>query len=323
MKIQHKLCIAPMMTHTDRHFRYFLRLISPHVMLYTEMITTGAMLNGDVKAMLKFDPTEHPIGIQLGGSDPEQLKRCAMIAQDAGYDEINLNVGCPSDRVQTGKFGACLMTEPELVADAVSTMSNAVDIPVSVKSRIGVDEMDSYAEFAHFIHSIEATGCQTYIIHARKAWLKGLSPRQNREIPPLKYDYVHRLKKENPALEIIINGGLNSVGEIKTQLQFVDGVMIGRAVCNNPYLLAQANLDIFNDHTIHNTRHEIIEKYSDYIEKELKNGTNLGHMGRHILGIFQGQQGARAYRRFLSENIHKPESGIEVIREAINLVSAA
>lgn len=319
----HKFCVAPMMTHTDRHFRYFLRLISPHVMLYTEMVTTATLIHGETKKYLAFDSSEHPLAIQLGGSVLEELKHCAILAEDAGFDEINLNVGCPSSRVQTGRIGACLMKEPELVAEGIAGMKAQVAIPVTVKTRIGIDDQDSYEDLSNFIHTVEEAGCHSFIIHARKAWLQGLSPRQNRDIPPLKYETVHRIKQDYPELEIIINGGFNTMEQIEEQYGHVDGVMVGRAICNNPYLLAKANKVIFADTTPNPSRNEILERYTEYVENELSQGTNFSHMTRHILGIFQGQAGARAYRRYLSENIHKPESGIEVIQQAKELIKAA
>ena len=312
-----------MMTHTDRHFRYLLRLISRHVMLYTEMITTGALLYNDPSIRLVFNREEHPVGIQLGGSNPRELGRCAVLAEDIGYDEINLNVGCPSDRVKSGRFGACLMAEPKLVAECVAEMQNNVDIPVTVKTRIGIDNKDSYEELCEFIKTVHKAGCQIFIIHARKAWLSGLSPRQNREIPPLKYEVVHQIKRDFPQLEIIINGGFTTLEQSEKQYQYVDGVMLGRAVCNNPYLLASVDAKIYGEPYVVPSRSEVLTQYMAYIEQELNKGNNLNSMARHVLGLFQGQPGARAYRRHLSENVHQHNSGIDVIQQAMKLVKAA
>lgn len=321
--IDRRLSIAPMMTHTDRHFRYFLRLVCRHALLYTEMQTTGALIHGDASKFLAYNASEHPLAIQLGGSDPKELALCANMAEDAGYDEINLNVGCPSDRVQSGKFGACLMAEPELVASCVAAMQARVSIPVTVKTRIGIDNQDSYQHLYDFVVKVSNSGCQTFIIHARKAWLQGLSPRQNREVPPLNYQLVHRLKHDFPALSILINGGFNTLVQVKEQLQQVDGVMIGRAICNNPYLLARADQEIFGDTRPILSRHDVMQQFMQYIEQEMRKGIAFSRMTRHILGMFYGQGGARAFRRYLSENIYQTNSGVEVIEQAMNLVKAA
>lgn len=311
------------MTHTDRHFRYFLRLISSQVMLYTEMMTSGALIHGNSGKYLAYNQEEHPVAIQLGGNNAKQLAQCAVMAMDYGYDEVNLNVGCPSDRVQSGKFGACLMLEPDLVAECVSAMQATVNIPVSVKCRIGVDEYDSYETLFHFIDKIFEAGCKTFIIHARKAILDGLSPRQNREVPPLKYDVVHRIKKDFPDLEIIINGGFTEINEIKRQFMHVDGVMIGRVACNNPCILAEIDQEIFGIQGIQLERDEILQAYCEYVSRELATGTPLSHLTRNIFGIFHGQPGAREYRRFLSENIYDPRNGVEIIEKALACVKAA
>lgn len=318
-----KFCVAPMMTHTDRHFRYFLRLISKHTMLYTEMITTGALLHGNAKKHLAFDAFEHPVGIQLGGSNPSELAKSSKMAEDFGYDELNLNVGCPSDRVKSGRFGACLMAEPALVADCIAAMQEAVNIPVTVKSRIGIDNLDSYEYLHHFIETVAQGGCRSFIIHARKAWLQGLSPRQNREIPPLHYETVYRIKKDFPHLEVIINGGIHSLEESMPHYEYVDGVMLGRAVCNNPYLLAQVDSKVFGVERHVPSRQELMSLYMEYINRQLKKGVFLKHMSRHILGLYQGLPGARAYRRYLSENIYRPDSGVEVIEQALAKIKAA
>ena len=306
-----------MMDHTDRHFRFFMRIISPHAMLYTEMITTGALIHGDRQRFLEHHVDEYPLAIQLGGSDPEGLAACAVIAEEAGYDEVNLNVGCPSDRVQSGKFGACLMAEPELVAEGISRMSQSVNIPVTVKTRIGIDEKDSYVELASFIKCVKEAGCNTFIIHARKAWLNGLSPKENREVPPLQYETVYQLKKEFPELDFIINGGFTTKDSIMEQYAHVDGVMIGRATYQNPYLLAGIEQSLFGNEASQPTRYEILENFMDYVQQNLDQGVYLGHMSRHILGLFLGQPGARAYRRYISENTYREGAGVEVIRAAM------
>lgn len=308
-----------MMAHTDRHLRYLLRLISRRVMLYSEMLTTGALLHGDPERRLAFDPAEHPLALQLGGSDPAALAAAAHIAEDAGYDEVNLNLGCPSERVQSGRFGACLMAEPELVADCVGAMLAAVRIPVTVKTRIGIDARDSYEELAAFVARLAAAGCGTFIVHARKAWLSGLSPKQNRELPPLRHEVVHRLKRDFPALEIILNGGIRSVAEARAQLEHVDGVMIGRAACSNPFLLAQADREIFGATTAAPERHEVLLRYTDYAERQLAAGALLPRISRHLLGVFQGRPGARAFRRHLATRGTRPGAGVEVLRQALAL----
>jgi len=317
LQINRKLSIAPMMDHTDRHFRYFMRIISPHALLYTEMITTGALIHGDRQRFLEHHADEYPLAIQLGGSEADDLVTCAVIAEEAGYDEVNLNVGCPSDRVQSGRFGACLMAEPELVAEGVAKMSQHVDIPVTVKTRIGIDDRDSYEELTAFIDCVKQAGCNTFIIHARKAWLNGLSPKENREVPPLQYDIVYQLKKDFPELEFAINGGFTTQDAIMEQYEHIDGVMIGRAAYQNPYLLAELEQVLFGTETPLPSRKEILEKFMEYVQQNLDTGIYLGHMTRHILGLFLGQPGARAYRRYISENAYKEGAGVEVIRTAM------
>lgn len=312
-----KLSIAPMMDRTDRHFRYFLRLISKHTLLYTEMITSRAIVHGDRNRLLDYSDREHPLALQVGGSDPAELSACTQIAEDMGYDEINLNVGCPSDRVQSGKFGACLMAEPELVAECINKMRQDVRIPVTVKTRLGIDDLDTYEHLAAFIQRTSATGCRTFIMHARKAWLNGLSPKENREIPPLEYEKVYQLKQDFPHLEIIINGGFTHMAEILNQFPHVDGVMIGRAAYHEPYLLAEADRVIFNDSARQHTRMEIMHEYTEYVEQQLMLGVPLHAMTRHILGLYQGQPGARAFRRHLSEHAHQPGAGINVLQLAV------
>ncbi len=319
-KLSRRFCIAPMMDWTDRHDRYFLRLITRHALLYTEMVTTGAILHGDRERLLGYDPAEQPLVLQLGGSDPVELAACAVIAEDLGYREVNLNVGCPSDRVQSGRFGACLMAEPELVAECVAAMQAAVDIPVTVKTRIGIDDKDSYAELTHFVAVNATAGCRTFIIHARKAWLKGLSPKQNREIPPLRYEVVYQLKEDFPELEIVINGGISTLDQVQEHLEVVDGVMLGRAAYQNPYVLAQVDRRFFAETKNTPTRHQIIERLIPYVEQQLCRGVYLSSITRHILGLFQGQPGARTWRRYLSENTHRPGAGAEVILAALQRV---
>ena len=314
-----RFCVAPMMSHTDRHFRYFLRLLSRHSMLYTEMLTTGALLHGDTDRYVRYHAAEHPVGMQLGGSDPGELASCAKIAADYGYDEINLNAGCPSKRVKSGHFGACLMAEPGLVAECVATMAAASGLPITVKTRIGIDDYDSYEHLGRFISTVAQAGCSTFIIHARKAWLQGLSPRQNRSVPPLQYDLVYRLKQDFPGLEIIINGGITSLAEVRNHLLHVDGVMLGRAVCNNPYMLIGVDKNLFGVNNMPGTRKQILQNYMRYMEAEMANGEHLYAMSRHILGLFHGQHGARAYRRHLTANGHKSNAGVEIVDEALAL----
>ena len=306
-----------MMDWTDRHCRYLLRLVTQRALLYTEMVTTGALLHGDRQRFLGHDDAEHPLALQLGGSNPAELAECANIGADYGYDEVNLNVGCPSDRVQSGRFGACLMAEPGLVADCVAAMNTAVSVPVTVKTRIGIDDRDSFDELAHFIGCVQAAGCKTFIIHARKAYLQGLSPRENRTVPPLNYDFAYRIKQLFPDLVIILNGGIERLDEAEAHLQRVDGIMLGRAAYHNPYVLAQADRQIFNDSHPIPDRDDIVLGMIPYIERELKQGTLLKHISRHMLGLYQGMPGARHWRRYLSENAPSSTAGTEVILEAL------
>tara|TARA_R110002110_G_scaffold284986_1_gene499087 strand:+ start:68396 stop:69424 length:1029 start_codon:yes stop_codon:yes gene_type:complete len=318
------LSVAPMMDWTDRHERFFLRLISRHVRLYTEMVTTGAILYGPRERLLAFDPAEHPVALQLGGSDPAALAECARIGADLGYDEINLNVGCPSDRVQSGRFGACLMAEPDLVAESVSAMREAVDVPVTVKHRIAIDDQPEWETLIDFVDRVAAAGCEHFIVHARKAWLDGLSPRENREVPPLHYDLVYRLKAERPNLHITINGGIEDLDAAADHLGHVDGVMLGRAAYQNPYVLAAADQRFFGDRSEVQSRHDVIEAYCDYIEREIAAGRHLVGITRHILGLFNGLRGARAWRRYLSENAPgfdgTPAEAAALVREAAGFV---
>ncbi len=306
-----------MLDWTDRHCRYFLRLISKHAVLYTEMVTTGAILRGNRERFLDFDPSEHPVALQLGGSEPGDLAESARYGEQWGYDEINLNVGCPSDKVQSGSFGACLMITPQLVADCVKAMRDKVSIDVTVKHRIGVDDHDSYTELCDFIGTIADAGCNTFIVHARKAWLQGLSPKENRDIPPLSYETVHQLKRDFPQLEIIINGGITSLEQTASQLEYVDGVMIGREAYHNPWILSQADHLIFNqEQKPSRSRHQIIEALIPYVDRELSRGTPINRISRHILGLFQGRPGARKWRRMISEESHKKETDSELLLQA-------
>lgn len=313
----HRFCIAPMLDWTDRHCRYFHRLISKHAFLYTEMVTTGALIHGDHHHFLQFNAAEHPIAFQLGGSNPRELAICAKMIEDYGYNEVNLNVGCPSDRVQNGRFGACLMAEPELVAECVAAMSQVVSIPVTVKSRIGIDDRDSYEELVNFIATIADAGCLTFIIHARKAWLSGLSPKQNRDIPPLRYDVVYQIKKDFPGLEIILNGGITTLDQCDTTLQQVDGVMVGREAYHNPYLLAEVDRRFYGESADLRSRDIIFHLLIPYIQQQLEQGVRLNSISRHILGLYHGEQGARNWRRYLSENVCKPGADIKVLLDAL------
>lgn len=320
LKRAHRLSIAPMLDWTDRDCRYFLRLITKHSLLYTEMVTTGALIYGQRERFLGHDVSEYPLALQLGGSDPSDLATCARFGQDAGYSEINLNVGCPSDRVQSGRFGACLMADPKLVAEGVAAMQAEVTIPVTVKTRLGIDEQDSY-EFVHdFVEQVSAAGCDMFIMHARKAWLQGLSPKENRDIPPLEYDRVYQLKRDFPQLHIDINGGIQTLEQVQSHLEQVDGVMIGRAAYHDPYLLAEADSLLFSDKHPIPSRHEVIEQMLPYISQRMSEGRPLKSITRHLLGLFQGQAGARAWRRHLSENAHLKGADISVLEKALSLV---
>ena len=292
----HKVCIAPMMQYTDMHDRYLLRLISKKVFLYTEMIATGSLVYGKCFEQLKFNNEEHPVGVQLGGSNIDDLIDCSKKCEEYGYDEINLNVGCPSDRVQKGKFGACLMLEPNLVADCLFNMRNAVTIPVSIKCRLGVDHHDTYEFIHNFVSIVSQSGIKTFIIHARNGILKGLSPRQNRNIPPLKYDYVYNLKKDFPNLEIIINGGIKNLDQSETHLKKVDGVMIGRAAYENPFMLKEVDSRFFNQKLSINSKKQLLNEYFEYVDRQLKNGHDLGKMMKHLFGLSRGDKYAKTFR---------------------------
>ena len=315
-----------MMDWTDRHDRAFLRLISRRALLYTEMIPTGAILRGDRARFLAYDDSEHPLALQLGGADPAQLADCASIAAEAGYDEVNLNVGCPSDRVQNARFGACLMAEPALVGACLDAMGRALrgtGIPATVKTRIGIDDRDSYEELTHFVRTVRDAGCKTFIIHARKAWLQGLSPKQNREVPPLRYEVVYRLKQDFPDLEIVLNGGVQSLDAAAEHLPHVDGVMIGRAAYQNPYLLAEVDRRFFGAQGAAPSREQVAENLLPYVRRQLAAGVPVKSITRHILGLFNGEPGARRWRRHLSEAAFRPGAGVEVIEQALALVRDA
>ena len=319
----HRLCVAPMMDCTDRHCRYFLRLVSPRARLYTEMITTGALQFGNVPRHLDFDPAEHPVALQLGGSDPQQLAHSARLGEAWGYDEINLNVGCPSERVQTGAFGACLMAEPALVADCVRAMRDAVELPVTVKHRIGIDAIEDYGFVRDFVGTVADAGATAFLVHARNAVLKGLSPKQNREVPPLRYEYVRRLKRDFPALTIVINGGLTTHEAIVAELEHVDGVMLGRAAYHNPYLLAEAEEYAFGMTAPQRTRGEIVAALIPYAKEQLARGVALRAIARHVLGLYHGASGARAWRRLLSDAPRLDRGDPELFLLALNEVEPA
>ena len=318
--IDRRLSVAPMMDCTDRHFRYLVRLVTRHTLLYTEMVTSAALVHGRQDHLLDFAEEEHPIALQLGGSDPQELGRCVRLAADRGFDEINLNVGCPSDRVRKGRFGACLMAEPEVVAACVEAMIGAGGLPVTVKTRIGIDDRDRYEDLVAFVEAIAAAGCRSAIIHARKAWLSGLSPRENREIPPLRYDVVYRLKEDFPALEIIVNGGITSLDEAVAHGERVDGAMMGREAYRNPFVLAQADRRVFGaEAATAPERIEIAQSMREYARRELRHGTRLHHVTRHMLGLFHATNGARRWRRHLStEAAHRNDAA--VIGEALRQV---
>ena len=312
-----------MMDWTDRHDRFFLRLITRRTLLYTEMITTAAILHGDRARLLGHDPAEHPLALQLGGASPSDLAACARIAADAGFDEVNLNVGCPSGRVQNARFGACLMAEPETVAACVAAMRSACDLPVTVKTRTGIDERDSYEHLTAFVAAVAGAGCRTIIVHARKAWLSGLSPKQNREVPPLDYPRVYRLKQDFPDLEVVINGGIGSLDEAARHLRQVDGAMIGRSTYRNPYLLAEADRRFFAAAGSAPTREAVARALLPYAEAQCAAGVPVKAITRHILGLFNGRPGARLWRRSLSETAHRPGAGPEVIEAALETVLTA
>ena len=318
--LSRKFSIAPMMDWTTPHFRYFARLLSRHTLLYTEMVTTGALIHGDTERFLRYHEIEHPLALQLGGSDPAELAHCARLAEQFGFDEVNLNVGCPSDRVQNNMIGACLMAHPDKVAEAVAAMIDATSLPVTVKHRIGIDGRESWEDLCEFIDKVSAAGCRTFIVHARIAILEGLSPKENRDIPPLKYDWVYRLKQEYPHLEIIINGGIKTFEECHEHLAHTDGVMLGREAYHNPWLLASVDSEFFGEPSPVANRHDALRAMFPFIQQELDRGVYLTHMSRHVMGLFHGMPGGRQFRRYISENAHKPGSGLEVIQTALGKV---
>jgi len=316
----HRLCVAPMMDWTDRHCRYFLRLVSRHARLYTEMVTSGALTHGDVAYHLEFDPAEHPVALQLGGSDPALLAVCAKLGERYGYDEINLNCGCPSERVQTGSFGACLMAEPALVADCVAAMRDAVALPVTVKHRIGLDAGEDYGFVRDFVGTVAAAGCDAFIVHARNAVLKGLSAKENREVPPLRYDVVHRLERDFPALTFVLNGGLADWDTIERELAVVDGAMLGRVAYHDPYFLAQADWRAFGDETPARSRADVLRALVPYAETQLARGVPLRAIARHVLGLYHGRSGGRRFRQILSDAAKLRNAGPELFLVALAVV---
>ena len=318
--MDYRFSIAPMMEWTDRHCRFFHRLLTRRALLYTEMITTGAVLNGDRARLLAFDPAEHPLALQLGGSDPQALAQCARIAEDFGFDEVNLNVGCPSDRVQEGRFGACLMAEPALVGDCVAAMTGSVKIPVTVKCRIGIDEQDPEEALERLTHAVEQAGVAALIVHARKAWLAGLSPRENRDVPPLDYARVYRLKAAHRGLAVVINGGVLDLDQVRTHLAHLDGVMMGRAAYQEPWRLLEVDPLLFGEPARFASPREAAEALIPYLERELARGTRLHAITRHVLGLFRGVPGARAFRRHLATEGVKPGADAHTFRAALALV---
>jgi tRNA-dihydrouridine synthase A len=321
--LSHRLCVAPMMDWTDRHCRYFLRLISRRARLYTEMITSAALTHGDVPYHLDFDPAEHPLALQLGGSDPGVLAHGAKLGERWGYDEINLNCGCPSERVQKGSYGACLMAEPALVADCVKAMRDAVALPVTVKHRIGLDHNDDYGFVRDFVGTVAAAGCGLFIVHARNAVLKGLTPKENREVPPLRYDYAHRLKRDFPALTLVVNGGLAQWDAIESELTQVDGVMLGRVVYHDPYFLAQTDWRAYGDDAPARSRAEVLQALIPYAAAQLAQGVPLRAIARHVLGLYHGRSGGRRFRQILSDADRLRSAGPELFLEALAAVEPA
>ena len=311
-----RLNVAPMMDWTDRHCRYFHRVLAPSALLYTEMVTTGAVLHGDRDKLIGFNQKEHPLALQLGGSDPAELAECARIAQRRGFDEVNLNVGCPSDRVQRGRFGACLMREPVLVSDCLRAMREAAEIPVTVKTRLGVDDHYSYDYFSDFVGQLSQSGSDVFIVHARKAWLSGLSPKENRDVPELRYDWVNRLKKEQAELTIVLNGGIRTSAEALDQLELMDGVMLGRAAYHTPWLLAELQTKIFGTGGV-NSREELVDIMTGYISGQTAIGVPVKNISRHVLGLFQGLPGAKRWRRYISEHAHLDAANDRLLMQAL------
>ena len=318
---QLRLSVAPMMDWTDTHCRAFHRVLAPHARLYTEMVHANAVIHGDRARLLALDPSEHPVALQLGGSEPVLLAQAARIGAEAGFDEINLNCGCPSDRVQAGRFGACLMREPALVADSVAAMVAACAVPVTVKCRLGVDDDHEWERFLAFIDTVAAAGCRSFVVHARNAWLQGLSPKENREVPPLRYDWAYRLKRERPALQVVVNGGIADAAEATAHLAHVDGAMLGRAAYHTPYLLHRLDVQWFGGPL--RTRAELLRAYRPYVEAQLARGVFLKHITRHLLGLFAGEPGGRAFRQVLSEGAHKPGADWALVEQALALTARA
>ncbi|NNK37541.1 MAG: tRNA dihydrouridine(20/20a) synthase DusA [Xanthomonadales bacterium] len=314
--LDRRLNVAPMMDWTDRHCRRFHRVLAPSALLYTEMVTTGAVLHGDRERLIGYSPEEHPLALQLGGSEPDELAASARIAEQWGYDEVNLNVGCPSDRVQRGRFGACLMLEADRVRDGVAAMRDAVDIPVTVKTRLGVDDRDSWGFFSDFIGTVAESGCTVFIVHARKAWLSGLSPKENREVPELRYEWVHRLKRERPGLTVVLNGGIRTVDEAEKHLDPLDGVMLGRAAYQTPWLLAELQARWFEQRGAA-TREEAVEHMTDYLREQIECGVPAARISRHMLGLFQGRPGARRWRQYISQHAHLDRANGALLLEAL------
>lgn len=318
--LNRRFTVAPMMDWTDKHCRYFHRLLSKEAVLYTEMVTTGALIHAEADRFLRYNKEEQPLALQLGGSNAAELAQCSKMAEDYGYNEVNLNVGCPSDRVQNNMIGACLMAHPQIVADCLEQMQAAVNIPVTIKHRLGIDDMDSYDELKQFVETVRQSGCKVFIIHARKAILQGLSPKENRDVPPLKYDWVYRIKQEYPELEVHINGGIKTIEACHTHLQHIDGVMLGREAYQNPYLLAEVDQAFYGSTAPIIGRKEAALAMIPYIEGQLEQGVSLNHIVRHMLGLFHAQRGGKQFRRFISENAHKPGASIEVLLAALERV---
>jgi tRNA-dihydrouridine synthase A len=318
--LTHRLSVAPMMDRTDRHFRYFMRQITRRTLLYTEMVTSAAILHGDRHRLLGFSPAEKPLALQVGGDGPKALALCAQIAADMGYDEINLNVGCPSDRVQSGNFGACLMAQPERVAECVAAMGQAASIPVTVKHRIGIDDCDAYEDMVRFVKVVAEAGCDRFSVHARKAWLQGLSPKENRDVPPLRYGDVYRLKQEFPHLAIEINGGIQTLSQAQDHLRFVDAVMVGRAAYDNPFLFATADRIVYGEETEPTTSKAIANAMLPYVAQWTEQGLKLHKITRHMLQLFAGQPGSRQWKRYLTERSSEIGAGVEVVQAALSQV---
>lgn len=319
-QLNRRFCVAPMLDWSDRHCRVFWRLLSKQTVLYTEMVTTGALLHGDAERHLRFSDEEHPLALQLGGSDPADLAKSVRLAKDWGYDEINLNCGCPSDRVQNGFFGACLMARPSLVADCVKAMKDVSDIPITVKHRIGIDDQEGYGPLQEFVAAIDEAGTDAVIVHARKAWLQGLSPKENREIPPLNYDFVYQLKQDFPALDVIINGGIHTLDDAISHLDHVDGIMMGRSAYQQPYILGDVDSVFYQAESTTRDRLAVLRAYYPYVESQLSSGSKLNHMSRHLLGLFNGEPGGKLYRRYVSQHAHQQGAGVEVLEGAAHII---